>query len=117
METEAKVETRGRPAHVPSDDSRKMVRVLSGIGLTQEQICSKMGISSPTLKLYYSEELELGKAEAVASIANTLFNMAKGGDKACMFFYLKTQARWKENHDGEGSNGEKIIRLRGGFEE
>jgi hypothetical protein len=110
-----KEETRGRPAHEPTDEKRKLVHTLSGIGLTHEQIAVKLDISPPTLRLYYSKELELGKAEAIAGIAQSLYQKAKSGDKACMFFYLKTQGRWKENHDDTNQNGEKVVVIRGGF--
>lgn len=115
MEELPKEETRGRPAHEPTDENKKLVKVLSGIGLTQEQIATKLEISVPTLQLYYRKELDLGKADAVASIAQTLFQRAQQGDKACMFFYLKTQGRWKENHDDVNQNGEKVVVIRGGF--
>lgn len=112
---EDKEETRGRPAHEPTDEKRKLVHTLSGIGLTQEQIATKLDISPPTLRLHYAKEIELGRAEAIGTIAQTLFQKAKQGDKACMFFYLKTQGRWKENHDDTNDKGEKVVVIRGGF--
>jgi transcriptional regulator with XRE-family HTH domain len=112
---EEKVETRGRPAHEPTESSRKLVKVLSGVGLTQKQIADKLDISVPTLHEYYRREIDLGKADAISSIAQTLFAKAKNGDNASMFFFLKTQGRWKENHDNSNSEGKKIVVVRGGF--
>ena len=112
---EEKVETRGRPAHVPSEASRKLVKALSGVGLTQKQIADKLDISVPTLNEYYRREQDLGKADAIATIAQSLFNKARNGDNASMFFFLKTQGRWKENHDESNIDGKKVIVIRGGF--
>jgi hypothetical protein len=112
-----KEEKRGRPAHEVTDGNKKLVKVLSGIGLTQAQIASKLDISVDTLTAKYRTELDLGKADAVASIADTLFKKARNGDNACMFFFLKTQGRWKENHDDTDANGQKVVVIRGGFPE
>ena len=54
---------RGRQPHKPSEKDRKEVRILAGIGLTQEQICAVKGISRPTLAKYYSAELGAGWRE------------------------------------------------------
>lgn len=110
-----KVEKRGRPAHEVTEANQKLVKALAGVGLTQDQIAVKLDISVDTLAAKYRRELDLGKADAIATIANSLFQKAKNGDNASMFFYLKTQGRWKENHDNTNLNGEKVIVIRGGF--
>ena len=114
---EEKIELRGRPAHEPTEKTRATVKALAGVGITQEQIAIKLDISVPTLHNYYRRELDLGKVDALATIAQSLFTKARNGDNASMFFYLKTQGRWRENHDEVNMNGERIIRMRGGIPE
>jgi virulence-associated protein VapD len=77
----------------------EMVKSLSGLGITHEQMCAIVKISRPTLYKYYQEELQEGKANANAQVARNLFKMATGSGReavtACIF-WLKTQAKWKE---------------------
>lgn len=40
-----------------------------------------------------------GKAQAVEGVASNLVAKCHAGDVPSMIFYLKTQGRWKENHD------------------
>jgi hypothetical protein len=76
-----------------------MVTMLSGLGITHDQICSVLKISKPTLYKYYQDELNLGKAEANTKVAQNLFRMATGEGREAVtasIFWLKTQAHWKE---------------------
>lgn len=81
--------------------------------LTIEQIADYFGFSDDTLRRRMSEDAEVlraykkGKQRTVASIANNLVQKAREGDNACMFFFLKTQAGWRETHelDHKSSDG------------
>lgn len=54
-------------------------------------------ISNDTLQQYFEDELELGRIEANARVASTLYKMACSGESpAATFFWLKTRARWSE---------------------
>mgnify|MGYP003109041733 CR=1 FL=1 len=88
------------PKKVNREESvAEMVKSLSGLGITHEQMCAIVKISRPTLYKYYQEELQEGKANANAQIARNLFKIATGSGReavtACIF-WLKTQAKWKE---------------------
>lgn len=80
-------------------ETSNMVRHLSGLGIPQEQICSILNISKPSLYKYYGDEIINGKAHANAKVAECLFNIATGNSNravvACMF-WLKTQCNWTE---------------------
>ena len=70
---------------------------MSACGIPQEAISSVIGLSSKTLRLYYSHELETAEFEANATVANSLFTMATtGGNVTAAIFWLKTRARWRE---------------------
>ena len=94
---------------VKSDIDSKMVKNLSGLGITQEQICSLLGMSRNTLTKYYTEELVQGKAEANASVSRNLFRIATGDGQGAVtagIFWLKCQAGWKDTNTLEVINSE-----------
>ena len=101
---------RGRPMHLVSQDTRNQVTQMSIVGTRYEDIALVLGISHDTLTKYYKQELELGRIEANAAIAGTLFEKAKQGDTSSMIFWLKTRAQWSEKNTTEltGEGGAPI---------
>jgi hypothetical protein len=91
----------GRPPHLPNADTRNRVYMLSTVGTRHEDIASVLSISHDTLVKYYKEELDNGRIEANASVAETLFKQAKEGNTTAMIFWLKSRARWKESTQHE----------------
>jgi len=91
----------GRPPHLVSDDTRNKVYTLSTVGTRHEDIASVLNISHDTLVKYYKEELDKGRIEANASVAETLFKQAKEGNTTAMIFWLKSRAKWKESTQHE----------------
>ena len=91
--------------HIPTDETRKLVRSLSAVGIKYVDIASKLEISDDTLVKHYKKDLEDGRTDANASIGQTLFQQAKNGNTAAAIFWLKTRAGWKETnaveHSGE----------------
>lgn len=89
----------GRPVHVPTDDSRNLVESLSGFGIPQEEIARLIGIDPKTLRLHYTDQIELGGIKATAKVAQNLFNMAckptREGLQAAIF-WLRVRAHWSE---------------------
>src|SRR6266481_4149404 len=51
-----------------------------------------------TLRKRLRDELDLGVAEANATIAGYLFAAAKAGNIAAIIFWLKTRAHWRERN-------------------
>lgn len=88
----------GRPAFVPSDEERKLVKELSGLGLPQAQIrmLVRGGIALETLLAHFRVELDEGKAKTSWDIANALYSKALKGDVTAMIWWTKTQMRWSE---------------------
>lgn len=87
--------------HVPTDDSRKMVRLLSGVGVPQDDICVMIGVSKPTLHKYYRHEIDIGLAEANAKVAQTLFKQATSGNISAAIFWAKARMGWREKQEVE----------------
>lgn len=101
IETEENKVGKGRPPHLPTADTRNKVYTLSTVGTRHEDIASVLGISHDTLVKYYKEELDKGRIEANASVAETLFKQAKEGNTTAMIFWLKSRAKWKETSQHE----------------
>lgn len=97
--------------HIPTEETRKLVRSLSAVGIRYVDIASKLEISDDTLVKHYKKDLEDGRIDANASIGQTLFQQAKNGNTAAAIFWLKTRANWKETSGLEvtGADGEAII--------
>jgi len=101
IETEADKVGKGRPPHLPNADTQIKVYTLSTVGTRHEDIASVLNISHDTLVKYYKEELDKGRIEANASVAETLFKQAKEGNTTAMIFWLKSRAKWKETSQHE----------------
>lgn len=100
--------------HKPVDASE--VSRLASYGLTQEQIADFFGLSESKLRRQFMDDPVLydaykkGRAEALSKVAQTVYEKAIGGNVACAFFYLKTQAGWRETERVEmtGKDGGPI---------
>ena len=94
----------GKPLVVLSDEDIARIETLASV-LRVEQIADYFGIAhttfydlmkrNPTILLNYKK----GKARAIEGVASNLVAKCHSGDVPSMIFYLKTQGRWKENHD------------------
>ena len=95
----------------PTAENKKLVKTLAAVGITFEDIATKLEISSDTLVKYYKKDLDDGRIDANASIGQTLFQQAKNGNTAAAIFWLKTRARWKETQAVElsGPDGAGLV--------
>lgn len=97
----------GRPHITLSPDQIREVETLAAL-LTQDQIADYFGICRNTFRALCAREPEVdehykrGKAKAIGHVANGLLQKARAGDTACMIFYLKTQAGWRETDRAAG---------------
>jgi hypothetical protein len=92
--------------HIPTEETRKLVRSLSAVGIRYVDIASKLDITDDTLVKHYKKDLEDGRIDANASIGQTLFQQAKSGNTSAAIFWLKTRAQWKETNALEISGAE-----------
>ena len=90
------------PAFEPTDDQRRTVEKLSGLGLPQGDIAQVVGVDEKTLRKHLRAELDSGAAKANSQVAEFLFDAATGkrgeGSAAitAAIFWAKTRMRWKE---------------------
>lgn len=88
--------TMARPVFVVDEAMRDKVRHLSGVGSRQDDIARIIGCAPKTLRKRFRDELDLGVAEANATVGGYLFTAAKAGNVTAQIFWLKTRAHWRE---------------------
>lgn len=97
----------GRRRYSPTPKERGQVKTLAGLGITHEGISAVLGITPPTLRKYFREELNVGQHEANAQVAASLYRQATHPTKPntiASIFWLKCRAGWRD-HDVVSSNG------------
>jgi hypothetical protein len=88
----------GRPPHEPTEQSRRLVRNLAGLGLNERDTARMISISRETLRKYYEEDMEAGRAEANVKVAQAMFKAATRDNPNVVagMFWLKNRAGWKD---------------------
>ncbi len=83
---------------VPTEEQRRQVRMLAGLGMKQAQIASLAGIhSAVTLRKHFRTELLEGQVAAAVKVRRTLYEMSVSGrNPAATMFWLKTRDGWSE---------------------
>ena len=93
-----------RPRFDPTDDQRKVVKLMVAAGIPEGDIARVIGpkgISENTLRKYFRQEIEIGAIEANAKIAGRLYAIAcqsgdlKSATTACIW-WTKTRMGWSE---------------------
>jgi IS30 family transposase len=105
----------GRKPKQLTEEQKIQVEALASV-LTKEQIADYFGIVRNTFTAMMERDPDIlerykrGKAKAIGSVARGLLQKAQSGDSACMMFYLKTQAGWRETDRLEhtGADGQPI---------
>lgn len=84
-------------------DEYEQITRLAELGLTNNQIAYYLGITPQALYFRIQQDaklfecIKIGKARGIEKVAQTAFNMATSGLEPSMtMFWLKTQARWRE---------------------
>lgn len=89
----------GRPPHTRDEKTAKQVETMAGFGIRDDEIAKVIGLSEPTMRKYYGDELDRGHIVTNVQVAQSLFRMATRKDKpnvSAAIFWLKTRARWVE---------------------
>lgn len=96
----------GRPSHEPTSQLREQVKTMAGLGVPDYDIAKVVGVSPPTLRKHYAEELDVGHVVANAKVAQTLFKTATDPTNpksaVAAMFWLKCRAGWREQDPAQG---------------
>lgn len=68
----------GRPEYEPTDFDKGRVQAFTVAGYGQEDIATRLGISTPTLRKHYREQLDFAKMDFLASVTQSLGIQAVG---------------------------------------
>jgi hypothetical protein len=111
-------------SHAPTAETRAQVEALASFGTHQEDIAKFLGISHPTLRRHYREELKVSAIKANATVGKYLFNLASGRAikdgathsdcRSAAIFWAKTRMGWTEKMDlsnSDGSLGPTVIKI------
>lgn len=103
----------GRKRYAPTPKERAQVKTMAGLGLTHEGICAVIGITPPTLRKYFRDELNVGQHEANAQVAASLYRQATHPIKPnpiVGIFWMKARAGWRDHDSPAGMPGKKEVR-------
>lgn len=102
----------GRPPHEATDHTKGQVLAFIIAGYTQEQIAAQLGISKPTLRKHYAQEIDFGAMEAMGKTVGKLMGAIEDRQAWAICFYLKTRGKklgWSERVEVTGKDGEPLI--------
>lgn len=104
----------GQQPYEKTPEVAATVSALATFGVNQEEICSFIGVSLPTLHKYFRQELDESAAKGKVAVTKFLFHAASGKALAdgaayadCLraaMFYAKTRMGWKETNVNEITN-------------
>lgn len=83
-----------------TDEQRRTVRAMAGLGVPHDGIATLLEIDPKTLRKHCQADLDRGSVEATAKVAQSLFQMATTGKNvAAAIFWMKARAGWREKHE------------------
>ena len=84
--------SRGRPQFSPTAEQREQCAILAAGRMSEEDIASAFGISRPTLRKHFADELTTGAAQRNAAVLEQLYRTAMDGNVAALRLWLARQA-------------------------
>lgn len=99
----------GNPPFEPTEEQRLQVRTLAKV-CSIPMITQVTGLKKDVLHKYFQRDLDLGKAEAVATIGAKLLEKAMGGNLTAMIFFLRTQGKWNTRVELANPDGTPLMR-------
>lgn len=95
----------------PTDDQRRQVLTMTGLGIRQDEISTSLQIDKKTLHKHFRRELDTGMIEANTRVAQALYtNATKNMNVAAQIWWTKTRMGWKDTSVVE-NNGALTIQV------
>ena len=99
-------------AYRPTEEQRRTVKAMAGLGVPHDGIAVLLDIDPKTLRKHFQAELERGSVEATAKVAQSLFQLATTGKSvAAAIFWMKARAGWREKHEVQVTTGSDYSKL------
>ena len=102
--------------HNPTPETQDQVRTMCAVGIPLDSIARCIGIngiSVPTLRKYYREELATSMDKANTKVLGSLYNNAVTHNNAtAQIFWAKTRCGWKEPAQDVNVAGELVITIK-----
>ncbi len=96
----------------PTEEQRRTVKAMAGLGVPHDGIAVLLDIDPKTLRKHFQAELERGSVEATAKVAQSLFQLATTGKSvAAAIFWMKARAGWREKHEVQVTTGSDYSKL------
>jgi hypothetical protein len=108
------------PGRKPIPIDLAEVERLAGLGLSEAQICSCIGISTDTLlnrkrqSAVFSEALKRGRDRTLAQVSNWLYELCAEKNLGAIVWFEKTRAGFTERVTLEGNEAKPIVLAAGG---
>lgn len=100
----------GRPAHIPTEQTKRLVWEFVAFGLPLGHMANRLGICEDTLQVHYKYELANGLSDMIQTVANKLYHKAiEENDLGAQIFILKTRGRWREKDPDDTKKFESLI--------
>jgi hypothetical protein len=98
--------------YIPTEDQRKQILMMTGFGIRQEEMCSFLRISRPTLEKHFRRELDTGMTEANMRVAQALYtNCTKNMSVQGQIWWTKTRMGWKDASEVTLNGGDRPVMI------
>jgi len=84
--------SRGRPQFQPTNEQRSQCAILAAARMSEENIAAALGVSRPTLRKHFADELTAGAAKCNAAVLEQLYRTAMDGNVAALRLWLARPA-------------------------
>jgi hypothetical protein len=93
----------------PTDEQRRQVMTMTGMGIIQDEIARWLAIDDKTLRKHFRRELDTGATEANLRVASSLYVMAtRDKNVAAAIWWTKSRMGWKETTVNEQAGTQTI---------
>lgn len=92
----------GNTPYEPTEEARKQVQTMAGLGVSNQDIATILDISNDTLTRHYKRELDTAAIAVNARVAQAAYHKAMSGDPQMLKYWLNCRARWSEKEDDKG---------------
>lgn len=101
----------GQPAYRATPEQHALVRQWAAQGVGMVQIGHNLGLCVKTVRKYFTEDVDVGRAQGITEMTGILFHLAREGNLKALIKYLSVmdQARWGEKQTIDLTTSESAL--------